>query len=261
MRTDDKINQEGINSPLDDTMNEQSFADNIVDYSELFADMVFLGDMPFDVIIEGLNDQFSDYINLEDKTDYVDTFYTQFAMSMSAVLMDQSEEHPQELLEALDKISDKFLDTIINLFRLRLAITVVDEGESVEAERLEFRIRKLYNVFILNGKDNLKRAVMADMAKRMNVSSWTDDQFFSAMDILIRSYYSPLITGFTPTQFIDYIGDDELQMLFDDGEITGNFLRKYSPKFYRNDEFRCELINDFILIQQFGKEISPNGRQ
>ena len=261
MKNDEKINQEG-NLPLDDPINNESFADKVIDYSDLFADSVFLGEIPFESIVEGITEQFSNYINMEDKTDYVDIFYTQYDTSKMAIIMDDSEEHPQELLEALEKLFDKFLDTIVDLFKLRLTITVIDEGETVDSESLEFRIRKLYEVFILNGRDNLKLAISKDMASRISASDITNDsEYFRIVDALIHSFYSPLISGFTPVQFIEYIGDDDLMTLFNEGEITGNFLRKYSPKLYQNDEFRCELINDFILIQQVGKEITNGGQQ
>ncbi len=261
MKISDKINQEGNGNPLDDSINSQSFADEFMDYSELFSDSVFLGEVPFDSIVEGLNNQFSDYINMEDKTDYVDIFYNQYVMSKTAVLTDEGEEHPQELIEALEKLFDKFLDTIDNLFKLRLTISIIEEGETVDFDSLEFRIRKVYGVFILDGRKNLKNAISKNMASRINVNEIDNDTaYFKTVDTLINSFYSPLITGFTPTQFIDYIGDDDLKSLFDEGDVTGNFLRKYTPKLYQNDEFRCELINDFVLIQQFGKEIRNGGQ-
>ena len=62
------------------------------------------------------------------------------------------------------------------------------------------------------------------------------------------SLYTPLLT-MTPTEFLKYRGDDDITDLFENGVVSGNFLIKYSPKLYANDEFQVELINHIVMIQ------------
>ena len=99
--------QEGINSPLGNDPADDR--DGYIDYGLMVAESVFLGDMPFVEIINGIKEQFEDYINIEDKTNYVDIFYTQLQESINAT-NDDEEDHPIEINEVLDNMKDTFVN-------------------------------------------------------------------------------------------------------------------------------------------------------
>ena len=61
--------------------NEVSYADIPTDHIGLIQDSVFVGEFPLEVILEGLRNQFSNYIGTDDRTDYVDAFYKQYESS------------------------------------------------------------------------------------------------------------------------------------------------------------------------------------
>lgn len=250
----DRGNQEG-SAPLEDGINNQSMADLPIDYTELAGNEAFLGEMPLDTILEGLEAQFDDYINCEDKTNYVDIFYEQFNKSMQALEDDEEEEHPQEMRDALDKVLERFTQFMRKEFNERLTITITClEDEEPGNDDCEFIFRRLYEFFILGAKNNFKTVIEQDVIKRIP-PELSDDEWFKKLQSLML-LYSPLLSGVKPDEFLRYRGDEEIIELFEEGQVTGNFLRKYSPKFYQNDEFQVEVINYITMCSQFGKEIA-----
>ena len=61
-------------------------------------------------------------------------------------------------------------------------------------------------------------------------------------------------------EFLKYRGDQEIIQFFENGKVVGNFLRKYTPKLYQNEEFEVELINYITMVQQSKEEVFNNGR-
>lgn len=245
---------QGGGIPLEESY-EPSKAEKVYDYSDLIETDCFLGEVPFDTIIECIENQFDDYINNDDSTNYVDIFYTQLENSRRTVESDDNEVHIQEIKEALDKIEDKFNSFMQKEFteRLTLSITVL-EDEDPTNDDVEFIFRKLYEFFILNAKKNFRDIIEKDMIKRLP-QGLDDKTFFREIEKLMI-LYSPLITSIKPDEFIKLREDPDLQELFDNGEVSGNFLRKYSPKFYQNDEFKVEVINYVTMCAQFGRDIT-----
>lgn len=249
--------QEGNNIPLEDSVID-SASEEYIDFSELISDEVFVGDTPFDTIISGIVEQFNDYINLEDRTNYVEIFYDQLEDSIND-LNDEELTFITERKEALEKIIDKFNEVIRGLFKLRLALNIFDENDMPDDDVLQYRIMKSYEFFILNGRKNFKVAIAKDLKQRMT-DVGSDDEFYQKVDDLLDSFYTPLITSITPIKFIEYTGDDDMLEMYQDGDVTGNFFRKYTPKLYQNDEFRCELISFITLTDQFSREMEKDGR-
>lgn len=235
-------------------MNDQSAADETVDYSEIIKETAFIGEYPFSVIMEAINTQFQDYINIEDKTNYVDVFYEQWQYSMEEAMND--EEHPQEMQTALENIMDEFVAQMIDNFYHRLTITIADiESEDYESDDIEKIIRSLYSFFILKARENFKVAITADINYRTWDDKSTDAEVFRIIEDELTKY-SPLITEFGPMEFLKYIhGSDEIYDLFDSGKVNGNFLRKYTPKLYQNEEFKVELINHIIICKEVKEEL------
>ena len=49
----------------------------------------------------------------------------------------------------------------------------------------------------------------------------------------------------------NYIKDEDMIDLFESNKVIGNFLRKYSPKLYQNEEFKIDIINNITTYSQF----------
>lgn len=242
--TDKKSAEEQMEDPIEEA----------IDYTELIKSRAFLGDTPFSVILEGLETQFDDYINLEDKTNYVDIFYSQLHKSYESVKSDASEDHPNEVIEVLDNIHQTFISSICNMLYERLTLTIIDvEGESFNPDDLEFVLRRVYEFFILGARDNFKVVIAASVLP--NVIDIIDDSVYFLKVQELVWMHNPLITSFGPMEFLKYRNDSEIIEMFNNGKIAGNFLRKYSPKFYQNGDFLVEVINHITIIQQFRTDL------
>lgn len=237
------------------TNDEQPASDEfIADYADLIRNQAFIGEYPIDAIKEGITDQFDDYINIEDHTNYLDVFYTQMHTSRNAVSLDDGEEHPTEITEALDGIQEEFINFMADMFRDRFTITIADiEEGSMHSPDNEFILRRLYEFFILGAKNNFKAVIAADiLPKVQNIQD--DREYFRRVQELV-DLNSPLITSVGPMDFLKLRNDVEIIEMFENGKIAGNFLRKYSPKFYQNEEFLVEVINHITMIQQFKTDL------
>lgn len=245
-------------------IDEQSMADQSFDYAEIIAHDAFLGDIPFEVIIERIEKQFDDYINMEDDTDYVDIFYMQLHASYTAIDNDDEEEHPMEIREALDKFRQTFTDFLTVQFRERLTITFsAIEAEDIDQDELESCFWEAYKYFILNARRNFTEVISRDVIKRLKVEHLDEDAYFKRCGELMI-LYSPLISGLTPSEFLEYTegqGGHEISEMYEDGEIVGNFLRKYSPKLYQNEELQVEIINQVMINYQYWEEYLNGGNK
>lgn len=245
--------QEGINSPLGNDPADDR--DGYIDYGLMVAESVFLGDMPFVEIINGIKEQFEDYINIEDKTNYVDIFYTQLQESINAT-NDDEEDHPIEINEVLDNMKDTFVNIMKDLFQLRLTISIMTiDDETTPEDEIELSIRVLYEYFILGARNNFKTVIQKDMIPKIGmIPNDQDDIYFQRVEELLREY-DPIVTCITPTEFIQFTGNNDILSMYDDGQVVGNFLRKYSAKLYKNDEFKTEIINSIIITQNLKEDL------
>ena len=247
-----KQNQQG-NVPAD-TPTEES--ESTVQYTHLIAEHAFLGQYPLSSILEGIGNQFHDYINIEDTKNYVDIFFDQLHVSYDKVRLNDGEEHPTEIKEVLDGIYRLFISVIDVFFKTRLTLSIIPiEDENINDPDVEFIIRRLYEFFILNAKTNFKVVIATDVMSLLKDITDDDDEYFRVLQASMERY-SPLVTTVTSTQFLQYRGDQEVYDMFENGKVTGNFLRKYSPKLYQNEEFEVELINYITMVHQFKQDIS-----
>lgn len=239
------------------TLDDQSLADQPLTYTELKKDNVYVGDIPLDVIMEGIENQFNDYINIEDRTNYVDIFYNQLHKSY-ALLNDGTETFQDDLKDILDNIHQKFVDKLVELFNVRLTLSIVEiEDESPDMDEVEYIIRHLYEFFILGARNNFKVVITNDIRPKIGKIENPREYHKTLRQLLTN--YSPLITSFGPMEFLRYKKDQEIIQFFEDGKVTGNFLRKYSPKLYQNEEFEVDLINYITMVQQIKEEVFNNG--
>lgn len=242
--------------PLDIYLNNQSMSDETADYSDIIRSEAFIGEYPFSVILEGIRDQFEDYVNTEDNTNYVDIFYVQLHNSYSVVKNDKTEEYSNEIIDALDNIHSEFINFMNNIINTRLTISIACiENEEYDYEEIETVFRKIYEFFILNAKRNFKNIITKDVITKMENIIEDDEEYMYAINEYMKSY-TPLIVGITPIDFLKYSGDEEIFELFNDGVINGNFLRKYTPKLYQNEELEVDIIDNIIMTQYFRDSIS-----
>lgn len=232
-------------------METGSMADQPVDYTEYIQSVVFVGEYPFDVIIEGITNQFSNYISTEDRIDYVDIFYKQYQTSLDLII---EQDFPDDAKDGLETYLNKFLATMQNLFYTKLSLTLADlEGEDLDYDESEKTIRLLYDFFILNCRKNFKTAILKSCYS--DIDPDLEDRLFYSRIREILTNYSPVIMIIGPMEFIRLCNNtNEIYELFDTGRVVGNFLRKFSPRLYQNEEFECEIIAYITSVIELYKE-------
>jgi hypothetical protein len=228
--------------------------DSLSDFSELIKERSFVGVFPLETILEGIRKQFEDYINLEDVTNYVEIFYKQLNDSFNRLRDDDSEEHPQEIKEVLDGYYNTFVDLIKSLFEDRLTIVIRDLETEEDDEEVEYVIKRLYEFFILGARRNFKTVISLSIISFMQKEYKDDEIFYQEINDQIDNY-SPLISILSPEQFLNYCGDKEIIDIFKNDKASGNFLRKYSPKLYKNDDFLVDIINRITMLHQFKRDM------
>lgn len=243
LEANSNIEDEKDNSIHDDYWNNEN-EDNYTDEEVDITILAFKGEYPLSVILESIDNQFVDYINLEDKNNYVDIFYNQYDNSLTLL-----EDEPNRDLyeEALDKVLSIFISHLYQLFSKRLTIGITTiESEEMNYEQIEFVFRKLYEVFILNARQNFMKVISQDINSKINKIIEDDNEYFEMIEDML-SNYSPLILEIGPMEFLRYIDDGELFEIFSSGMCNGNFLRRYTPRLYQNEEFKIEIINAIVL--------------
>lgn len=232
---------------------DQDNRDYNPDYTDIIKDAAFLGEYPFDSILEGITNQFENYISTEDRTDYVDIFYEQWTESVEEAMVDY-EDHPQEKKDVLFKYYNIFIDTIYELFKKRLFITInpIDEETFIDQDDLEIIIRKLYEFFILEARNNFKIIIAKKILPKLKKIKEKD--YVSQVQDLLEDY-GPIITNITPMDFLKLGKADEISEMFDEGIVTGNFMKKYSPKLYIHEDLEFDIINYIVMVNELRSEI------
>ena len=255
MESSNDNDQENVNQ-------EGSFADEPVSYVGYIEDSVFAGELPFGVILEGLRNQFANYVSTEDRTDYVDSFYRQYKMSTEIAY---EEQFTDDYLDALSKYMDKWLAVVNELFLTKLELTLTDlEGEATNNDSIEQSIRILYNYFILNAPATLKTVISKPIVRQLKKETFADDrEMYKKIQEMLISGFSPIISAVGPMEFIRLSGNEEVQELFNNGRVVGNFLKRYSPRFYKNEDFEASVVvhitETLDLYNDIIKGGEPNG--
>ena len=81
-----------------------------------------------------------------------------------------------------------------------------------------------------------------------------EDAYFDTINEMLLAY-SPLVTAMGPMEFIYYNMDGNIVELFNTGRVTGNFLRKYSPKLYANEDLQMSIINNVTIAATLGRDL------
>jgi len=205
---------------------------------------VFIGTYPFTWILDAIREQFTDYVNLNDTTNYVEVFYVQLANSYRTLYNDSSTQFLEEKVAELDRLYEKFCDELADLFQLRLNIGLngYEEGH-IHSDHLRYIFLSIYKRFILQAKSNFKTILISRFSYLLSRPSEQVSE--SLLDM-----WNSLITVLTPMEFLASLGEQNLIDLFHSGQIVGNFLQKYSPKLYQNQHFLMEVVNSALLYQK-----------
>jgi len=245
----------------------------IVDDVKLRREEVFIGQYPFATILESIEAQFNDYINCEDRTNYIEIFYDQLSKSATNVETDPrlTEENKEDMKDALEEIFDDFKEFIVEIIERRLGLSIMDLAEDqVSDGDFQWIIMRIYEFFILAAKKNFKVVIGDRVAKRIGPSiTKTDDQaekdkqFLMIQDMMEE--FNPHIRTVDPVEFLNITGDVEMLNMFSNHKVVGNFLLKYTPKLAYNAEYRGEIINyisdKLILSRALLEQANPEGNE
>lgn len=247
-----KVFKESADTETDNIDEEEVDNPNLTGYVEPDA---FIGQYPYEVIIEGLRNQFANYISTEDDVNYVDVFYQQLKASYAIA---EEEEFSDDWKEAVDKRLDEFLAVMQELFNNKLAITLNElDGSATNNDSVEFTIRTLYEFFILNAKDTFRTVITKAVCHNFNMNL-DDREFYKEIRYRLGSF-SPIIIDIRPTEFLQICGRNDIIEMFNDNRVAGNFLRKYSPRLYKNEEFEVHLIAHIQSVLDWVKEVKDSG--
>lgn len=240
-----------VENEEDSTLNDTSLADVPVDYNGYIQDAAFMGEYPFSVLIEGIRNQFANYIATDDRTNYVDIFYNQYHNSYRLA---EEEDFPSDVRDVLESYVDQFESVMYELFSGKLAITLSDlDGDLQNRDSTEDAIRKLYEFFILRARENFKYVIARNSYK--DIDSNLEDRLYYSRIREILAEYSPIVMNLGPEEFLKYCQySEDVITLFDMGRVSGNFLRKYSPRLYQNEDYECEIIAFITSIIELFKE-------
>ena len=249
----DKLtSQEDYEHPLvnDFEIEDEEYRDEdyLLGFQDVMYERCFIGDVPFKIILESLETQFNDYINLDDKTNYVDIFYSQLEASYKYIEEDIGTD-VDEYKNMLDRIRQEFYDFISQQFQQRLLITIMElDNDAFNKDRADYIIRKIYKYFILNARQNFFKLITNDILSKVKTVQLDDDNFQQLIETLLNEY-SPMITSVGPLEFLRQTDGNDIAELLENNEISGNYLKKYSCKLYKNEDFEVEIINEIIMQQ------------
>jgi hypothetical protein len=222
---------------------------------KLLESRAFIGQYPFDEIISALENQFSDYLNLEDRTNYVETFYRQLDSSYRLIDTSLELEDRFTIEEILEQLDWKFAQKLAQLIELRLGLGIngfIDE--KLTPDELRAIYLRLYEYFIMRAKANFKAVIGTKVCQELALmGDIPDDQYFPIVEDLLDRY-NPIIINVEPAEFLAMTAGTETLNLFNSGEIVGNFLLKYSPRLYQSELFQIELVNYITSRLDLGKE-------
>ena len=196
----------------------------------------FIGSIMFDDILDNMQIQFEDYINIQDSLSYVQTFFAQYEDSKKYWESNESEEEPEVFIQALDDIFlSVFIEKLSTLFkdRLNISITAIEDDKPI-TEKTKILLISLYENMILNARDNIKKIFVDYIYSGMS-NGIIDESYFKQI------YEMSTLRFLSPSVYLKLI-DNFLYTEYEKGSFTGNFLNKYSPKFYQNKDLYEEIV-------------------
>ena len=239
-----------VNYKIDDFIEDEYEEEaGIVSFQDALRSTVFFSDFDLDVIEEFIEDQFSNYIKAEDTTNYFEDTIQSFRYSEEVIEV-EFDEYTQERREVLTEMYEEFIDFMIRLIEKKLKISIPGyETEELQKEDLEYIIDEIYKFFILNARKNFRTFITNSVIEELSDETTKDPAtYFNLVDNSIQNYFS--ILPVTCEEFLLALKQDQLMELYENGQIAGNFLRKYSPRLYNHDDFLTDILTQ-IMIKKF----------
>lgn len=233
-------------------------------------DELFLSDIPLDVLTSSIRSQFDEPLEYR-KKDYVQSFITKYEYTLSEF------EGSEEL--DIETYHDLFISFMCNIMNEYLNIGFVDIDNKPEEYQHEI-IHLTYRFFIKNIKKNFVTAVinyieshkddiLMSVTKRKDVTALNfkteiDNEFdimvLANLSYIINDTLEEIRTLFDVDDFFELCKSDEyvleleyVKKGFEDMEITGNFIEKYTDMI--DDTFRTELESKIrnIILRKYSK--------
>ena len=209
--------------------------------------------------MESITKQTEDYINLDDELNYVDVFYQEWESSMKAAET-STDLNGDELKEVLNDMRAKFEFSVAELLSSRLAISIpAIESDVADLTNIDEIIREVYTYFILGANDNFRRAIIADISSKHKTVKDSEENIIKLVQSMLGAY-SPIVREMSPQDFLKYTKAENIITMYDEGKISGNFLRKYSCKLYQNEAYEANLVVDIVNAILIKEELI-NGKQ
>ena len=219
----------------------------------------FRGDYPLEDIFEELTNQFSNYIQLDasDRTNYVEIFFKQLKESMDEII-EEDGDLLEDQIEYLDIVYNYFVDLISTLFQRRLCISLNFLETNPYDSNTYDMLSILYKYFILDARKNFKTYFTERALIAMKVGNPDQTNLVAAVyDILDDMDHTLIVDGMVE-EFIQRVTDkstaDTVYGYFEENIISGNFLIRYSPRFYQNTDLLADIADDVITMYQYHKE-------
>lgn len=219
----------------------------------------FRGDYPVEDIFEELANQFSSYVQIDAsyRTNYVEIFFKQLKESMDEIIEEDGDLF-EEQIEYLDIIYNNFIDTISTLFQRRLCISLNFLETNPYDSNAYDTLSILYKFFILDARKNFKNYFTERALLSMKKSNADPTNLVAAVYNILDDMDHTLIMDEMVENFIRKATDkstaDTIYGYFEENIISGNFLIRYSPRFYQNTDLLADIADDVITMYQYHKE-------
>ena len=219
----------------------------------------FRGDYPLEDIFEELTNQFSNYIQLDasDRTNYVEIFFKQLKESMDEII-EEDGDLLEEQIEYLDIVYNYFVDLISTLFQRRLCISLNFLETNPYDSNTYDMLSILYKFFILDARKNFKTYFTERALIAMKVGNTDQTNLVTAVYNILDDMDHTLIVDGMVEEFIQRVTDkstaDTIYGYFEENIVSGNFLIRYSPRFYQNTDLLADIADDVITMYQYHKE-------
>lgn len=245
---------------LCEVIEDNSGMDTIANLDAITLQDAWMGSYSLNAIAESIEDQFNNYSHLEDTINYVDIFYDQLDISKEISTF-EPEINQSDYFNVLNKVENDFISMMLDLFSTKLNIEIVEvDSDNIDYINMRNYIYIIYTYFIINSISNFTEAITNDYLSHNTELDLDDEKLFSKVYSDLDKIYSPIIT-FGCDKFLDYTINKSkaLKELWDNTLVTGNFLNKYTPRLYRNEDLHSSITTNIIQSYMLKKGIELNG--
>lgn len=223
-------------------------------FNYLLQDTVFFGDYPLEDLKLRIKEQFENYISMEDDSNFFEIALNSFQYSLEVIEV-EFDEYTLERKELLSNMYLDFINYIINLIEEHLTVSIPDyETGLLSRAEAEYIINEVYKYFILKARKNFKKVITNELKGQLKSLEDNATKYLEkAQEIILN--YGGIITQVSLPQFLQITKAEQIYELYENGQIIGNFLRRYSPRLYKHPDYLVEILNQ-LMIQLYFKDES-----